>query len=91
LTFLGGIVAGASLMFISLNVFEIDIKTATDKELSNRLESIPVEEICKAISSGNQILGEDHVVVWNDEKRYIVGGWTIQKSGVPNAEIPSSI
>jgi hypothetical protein len=66
------------------------------EELSIRLESIPIEEICKSVTSGVEIQGEDHVTVWNDGIRYIVAGWRVGKNGIPywswtGADLPRDV
>jgi len=48
-----------------------------------RIESIPIESICSSMSSGEQMLGDDHLTIWSNQKRYVVGGWRVQRSGTP--------
>jgi len=31
-----------------------------------RIESIPIESICSSMSSGTQMLGDDHLTIWGD-------------------------
>ena len=52
-----------------------------EQGLGARIESIPIESICSSMSSGKQMLGDDHLTIWSDQKRYVVGGWRVQRSG----------
>ena len=82
---------GLSLGFVVLLVagiclnldFSFSMKTALGRKLSERIESIPVEDICRSIASDKQILGEDHVTACSDGHRYLVVGWQVQKPGTP--------
>ena len=71
-----------SILFLS-GVCDFSGDASVTKELTKRMESIPVESICSSIVSGHQIAGDDHIAVWNNGKRYIVGGWRVAKNGVP--------
>ncbi|MBI1212270.1 MAG: hypothetical protein GC190_12460 [Alphaproteobacteria bacterium] len=69
--------AAGTVAFIRLQNVEL-LGSPVEKALAYRIESIPIERICEAIASGRQILGDDHVVVWSDEKRYVVVGWRME-------------
>jgi hypothetical protein len=54
-----------------------------ERGLAARIESIPIESICSSMSSGKQMLGDDHLTIRSDQKRHVVGGWRVQRSGTP--------
>jgi len=80
-----GLISGGLVVFVILTSFVDNgsLNSPTGRALSDRLETIPIESICSSISSGKQIMGEDHVIVWSDHKRYLVTGWRVDKSGIP--------
>jgi hypothetical protein len=93
-----GLVCGALvvLLFINSTSEKGLLSSAEGRALSLRIESIPMERICESISSGKQILGDDHVTVWSDQKRYVVEGWRVGKVGVPivfwiGADLPADV
>ena len=85
IAFIAGLLSGMVLLFILYIVlgFSESVTSPTGRALSARLESIPIESICGSIASGKEILGADHVTIWTDKKSYIVGGWTVQETGIP--------
>jgi hypothetical protein len=56
------------------------LRTSEERELAARIEAIPIESVCNSISSGKQILGDDHVTAWRDQERYYVAGWRVHNS-----------
>jgi hypothetical protein len=81
LFFFTGFLCGAlvaSFVFSRYVGVDNSLQSPAGRELSAKIESVSIERICDSISSGKQILGDDHVTVWNDQKRYIVGGWQVQ-------------
>jgi len=97
LVLLLGLVVGGALVFLGNCLGLIPSpQSATERALAARIESIPIESICSAIGSGKQILGDDHVTVSSDGKRYRVVGWQIEKSGIPvvywtGADLPADV
>jgi len=75
--FLGAIAIGERLGLLGI------VESDTQRALAARLELIPTEKICTSIASGEQILGNDHVTVWADSKRYLLVGWQVERSGIP--------
>jgi len=76
--------------------FERMYGATSTKELSERIESIPIEDICRSIFTDRQIIGEDHVTTWSDGHRYVVVGWQVGKSGIPlfywtGADVPEDV
>jgi hypothetical protein len=65
---------------IRLSNWNKSAHTSEERELAARIEAIPIERVCNSISSGKQILGDDHVTVWSDHKRYYVAGWHVENS-----------
>lgn len=97
IVFVLGIVVGGGLFFLG-NFFGVtpSVQSETERLLATRIESIPIETICGAIGSGKQILGDDHVTVWSDSKRYRVVGWQVANSGIPvfywtGADLPADV
>jgi hypothetical protein len=68
------VIVGLAAAFVYVENKE-QLTSPLQKSLAFRIESIPIERICEAITTGRQILGDDHVTVWSDEKRYLVVGW----------------
>lgn len=93
-----GLVCGGIIVFLvfSYQSGKSLLHSPEERELSARIEAIPIENICGSISSGKQILGDDHVTVWTDQKRYVVGGWRVGKAGTPvfywtGADLPTDV
>jgi hypothetical protein len=92
-----GLVCGGLAVFLVFGYQTgiIQLHTSEERELADQIEAIPIESVCNSISSGKQILGDDHVTVWSDQKRYVVAGWRVGKS-VPifywtGADLPTDI
>ncbi len=98
ISFIAGLLSGVILMFalyVYLGMSDL-IQSPAQRALSDRMESIPIETICNSIVSHKEILGDDHVTVWTDKRRYIIAGWTMEKSSVPvfywtGADIPKDV
>jgi hypothetical protein len=92
-----GCLCGALLMYLAVGYLGVNAdRSPVGRELSTRIESIPIESICNSISSGKQMLGDDHVTVWSDRKRYLVAGWRVKQSGIPvfywtGADLPDDV
>lgn len=85
ITFLLGVFLGASvLLAVAIYIgFDFSVDSATHRMLSDRLEAVPVEEVCKSLVAGKPISVEDHAAAWTDGKRYVVAGWHVEGSGAP--------
>ena len=93
-----GLVCGALAVFLffSYQSGKSLLHSPEERGLSDRIEAIPIESICNSISSGKPILGDDHVTVWSDQKRYVVAGWRVGKAGIPvfywtGADLPADV
>ena len=98
ISFVLGLLCGGVVVFFIFNHLSGDklLPSRTGRELSARIEAIPIEKICDSISTGKQILGDDHITVVSDKKRYTVVGWRVEGSGIPifywtGADLPSDI
>jgi hypothetical protein len=69
------------------------IKSDTERALADRIEAIDNAEICAAVKTDAPLPGEDHASLWHDNRRYLIGGWTVPPSEIPifywrGADIP---
>lgn len=58
-------------------------RSQTWRDLSDRMESISIDEVCDIVKSGKQLDADDHVTIWFDQRRYILVGWRPEQSGSP--------
>ena len=78
-----GLVCRGLPAFLVLSYYsdESVLRSPEEQGLGARIESIPIGSICSSMSPGKQMLGDDHLTIWSDQKRYVVGGWRVQRSG----------
>jgi hypothetical protein len=98
LSFFLGSLCGGLMVFFVFNPLSGDklLPSRAGRELSARIESIPIDKICESISTGKQILGDDHITIGSDQKRYTVVGWRVEGSAIPtfywaSGDMPSEI
>ena len=80
-----GILSGfGATLFIEdrLGISDV-VQSADAKELIVRMESVEIEAIRSALFSGRALSGDDHAAVRTDGKRYILGGWIVEDTGIP--------
>jgi|HubBroStandDraft_1064217.scaffolds.fasta_scaffold835755_1 hypothetical protein len=104
MNFVGGVLSGLVVAMVAVGIVFLVYEDRSEgwqqshikRELSIRIESIPINDICNALFLGKPIIGEDHVTVWNNKKRYLAVAWKANKEGVPvfywtSADLPTDV